>query len=83
MCGIAGYLGSTPNPNICLNKMAEAINHRGPDNLGNWVDESEGIGFAHARLSILDLSAAGHQPMYSASNDYVIIFNGEIFTYLV
>ncbi len=83
MCGIAGYLGSTPNPNICLNKMAEAINHRGPDNLGNWVDESEGIGFAHARLSILDLSSAGHQPMHSVSKNFVMIFNGEIYNHLV
>ena len=82
MCGIAGYLGITPNPIICLNKMAEAISHRGPDNSGNWVDESEGIGFAHARLSILDLSSAGNQPMHSASKNFVMIFNGEIYNHL-
>ena len=44
MCGIAGYLGRTSNPIVSLNKMAEAINHRGPDNSGNWVDENDGIG---------------------------------------
>ena len=82
MCGIAGYLGKTQNPIICLNKMAEAINHRGPDNSGNWVDESEGIGFAHVRLSILDLSSAGHQPMHSVSKNFVMIFNGEIYNHL-
>ena len=82
MCGIAGYLGRTQNPIICLNKMAEAINHRGPDNSGNWVDESVGIGFAHARLSILDLSSAGHQPMHSVSKNFVMIFNGEIYNHL-
>ena len=62
--------------------MVQAINHRGPDNSGNWVDESDGIGFAHARLSILDLSSAGHQPMHSASKNFVMIFNGEIYNHL-
>ena len=82
MCGIAGYLGRTSNPIVSLNKMAEAINHRGPDNSGNWVDESDGIGFAHARLSILDLSSAGHQPMHSVSQNFVMIFNGEIYNHM-
>ncbi|MEL1227187.1 MAG: asparagine synthase (glutamine-hydrolyzing), partial [Candidatus Neomarinimicrobiota bacterium] len=57
-----------------------AINHRGPDSNGIWTDQKE-IGFAHSRLSILDLSTAGHQPMHSASGNYVMIFNGEIYNH--
>tara|TARA_B100000902_G_scaffold89785_1_gene93535 strand:- start:1776 stop:3695 length:1920 start_codon:yes stop_codon:yes gene_type:complete len=81
MCGIAGYVGETPNPSECLAKMAQAINHRGPDNRGIWSDEKADIGLAHARLSILDLSSAGNQPMHSASSNYVIVFNGEIYNH--
>ena len=80
MCGIAGYIGKTENPSDCLIKMAQAINHRGPDNSGIWTDEEE-VGFAHTRLSILDLSTAGHQPMHSVSGNYVLIFNGEIYNH--
>ena len=65
MCGIAGYLGKTSYPYNCLDEMAKAINHRGPDDRGTWSDEDDGIGLAHARLSILDLSSAGHQPSFS------------------
>ena len=81
MCGIAGYVGETPNPSDCLTKMAQAINHRGPDNKGIWSDEKADIGLAHARLSILDLSSAGNQPMHSTSKNYVIVFNGEIYNH--
>jgi asparagine synthase (glutamine-hydrolysing) len=81
MCGIAGYLGEIPNSNNSLFEMINAINHRGPDNHGIWFDENAGIGFAHSRLSILDLSPAGHQPMHSASNNLVMIFNGEIYNH--
>ena len=80
MCGIAGYIGKIENSSDCLTKMAQAINHRGPDNSGIWTDEKE-IGLAHTRLSILDLSKAGHQPMHSASSNYVLIFNGEIYNH--
>ncbi len=81
MCGIAGYVGKIPNPSNHLNNMVQAIDHRGPDNRGMWVDEDKGIGLGHARLSILDLSPAGHQPMHSASDNFVIIFNGEIYNH--
>ena len=81
MCGIAGYLGEVKNPIDCLTKMADAINHRGPDNMGVWSDHNPSIGFAHSRLSILDLSSAGNQPMHSSSSNYVIIFNGEIYNH--
>lgn len=81
MCGIAGYVGKITNPSNHLNNMVQAIDHRGPDNRGMWVDEDKGIGLGHARLSILDLSPAGHQPMHSASDNFVIIFNGEIYNH--
>ncbi|MEJ7745199.1 MAG: asparagine synthase (glutamine-hydrolyzing) [Luteimonas sp.] len=62
--------------------MALAIRHRGPDDAGTWVDASAGVAFGHRRLSIIDLSPAGHQPMTSAGGRYVIAFNGEIYNHL-
>jgi asparagine synthase (glutamine-hydrolysing) len=61
--------------------MTFAIEHRGPDDSGSWIDEEYGVALGHRRLSILDLSPAGHQPMVSADGRYVIIFNGEIYNY--
>jgi asparagine synthase (glutamine-hydrolysing) len=81
MCGIAGYVGKTFSPDHCLTEMIDAINHRGPDDRGIWFDENIGIGLAHARLSILDLTSAGHQPMLSTSKNFVMIFNGEIYNH--
>ena len=81
MCGIAGFLGQVLSPVELLRAMAHAIEHRGPDDQGLWVDEVFGVGLAHARLSILDLSPAGHQPMQSASDRYVMVFNGEIYNH--
>ena len=81
MCGIAGFIGNYEQPLVCLKEMAKAIYHRGPDNQGVWFDERVGIGLAHTRLSILDLSPAGHQPMESASGRYVMVFNGEIYNH--
>ena len=83
MCGIAGYLGKIPHPYSCLNEMARAINHRGPDDTGTWFDEDGDIGLAHARLSILDLSSAGHQPMHAISKNFVLVFNGEIYNHKI
>jgi asparagine synthase (glutamine-hydrolysing) len=62
--------------------MADALHHRGPDDGGVWVDEAEGIALGHRRLSILDLSPAGHQPMASGGGRYVIAFNGEVYNHL-
>src|SRR5260370_1888791 len=86
MCGIAGFVDTTlRSPMETLHstarRMGEAIRHRGPDDAGSWADASAGIALAHRRLSILDLSPAGHQPMLSGSGRYVIVFNGEIYNF--
>lgn len=85
MCGIAGVLRASGFRNeaelAALRQMAARIAHRGPDDAGVWTDPDAGIGLAHRRLSILDLSALGHQPMVSASGRYVISYNGEIYNF--
>ncbi|HPA14614.1 MAG TPA: asparagine synthase (glutamine-hydrolyzing) [Desulfobacterales bacterium] len=86
MCGIAGFWG--PNEVAAgdlkqsLQGMTAAITHRGPNSAGYWVDESVGLALGHRRLSILELSPAGHQPMTSSCGRYVISFNGEIYNHL-
>ena len=86
MCGIAGFLDTTSrNSNehlhVTARRMGETLSHRGPDDAGTWADAPAGIALAHRRLSILDLSPAGHQPMFSMSGRYVIVFNGEIYNF--
>ena len=61
--------------------MADAINHRGPDDGDVWIDPEQGVALAHRRLSILDLSPTGHQPMQSACSRYVVVYNGEIYNW--
>ena len=63
--------------------MTSAIAHRGPDDSGYWIDAEAGIALGHRRLSIIDLSPQGHQPMQSASSRYVIVYNGEIYNYQI
>lgn len=82
MCGIAGRI-SFANKNIYipeLKKMIDAIAHRGPDDEGFYISKDRKVGLGHRRLSIIDLSAAGHQPM-NYLNRYWIIFNGEIYNF--
>ena len=84
MCGLLGYLlsdnssGKMASSEV-LSNMLSTITHRGPDGSGGWCDEL--VGLAHARLAIVDLSDAGHQPMPSACDRYMIAFNGEIYNH--
>jgi asparagine synthase (glutamine-hydrolysing) len=82
MCGIVGYFGKTDaaRPDV-LGRMASTLAHRGPDDQGLWTDSGAGIGLAHRRLSIVDLSPAGHQPMLSGDGRFVVSFNGEIYNH--
>lgn len=75
--------GGSPVNEARLRRISATIDHRGPDDHGTWCDTDAGIGLAHVRLSILDLSSAGHQPMVSASGRYVIVFNGEIYNHVL
>lgn len=80
MCGIAGFW-NTGGGAIDATPMAAALTHRGPDDGGAWSDAAAGIALAQRRLSILDLSPAGHQPMASPCGRYVIVYNGEIYNH--
>ncbi len=87
MCGFVGFLGgkiakNNELANTTLVSMATEINSRGPDSSGTWNDPDNAIGMGHRRLSILDLSPAGHQPMSSKSSRYIIAYNGEIYNHL-
>ena len=81
MCGLIGLINfdGTRCDSVLLNKAAETLHHRGPDDSGYW--NKEGCGLAHTRLSIHDLSDAGHQPMLSSDGRYVCVFNGEIYNF--
>ena len=86
MCGIAGFIDIrvgkiSDSLYDSVSSMAESISHRGPDDRGVWVDAGSGVALSHRRLSIVDLSPEGHQPMLSAGDRYVIIFNGEIYNF--
>lgn len=87
MCGITGFLDfsrSTTETELRTNvtRMADALRQRGPDDAGVWVDAAAGVAFGHRRLSILDLSPAGHQPMSSHDGRMWIVYNGEIYNHL-
>ncbi len=86
MCGITGFIDlarQTPAAELeaTVARMAETLYHRGPDDGGTWVDEAAGVSLGFRRLSIIDLSPAGHQPMLSACGRYVGVFNGEIYNF--
>lgn len=86
MCGICGFIDdslqqSTDELRALATNMSDCLRHRGPDDAGIWVDAEAGVALGHRRLSIIDLSPLGHQPMFSASGRYVLIFNGEIYNF--
>jgi len=83
MCGIAGLISQNKTivSRESLNIMGESIKHRGPDDSGTWISENGQVGLVHRRLSIIDLSPEGHQPMMSSGGRYLIAFNGEIYNY--
>ena len=80
MCGVVGLLArGRGDLGVDLDAMSAAVAHRGPDDVGRWVDPDAGVALGHRRLSIVDLSAAGHQPMTSADGRWVLVLNGEIY----
>src|SRR3974390_2588629 len=86
MCGIAGFI-TGPSNGIARelaevsSAMGACLQPRGPDDHGVWVDDESGVALIHRRLSILDLSPRGHQPMFSADGRFVIIYNGEVYSH--
>lgn len=86
MCGVVGFLKTNgldaASCETAIRNMADRLVHRGPDDAGVWIDGHAGIALGHCRLSIQDLSPAGHQPMVSRNERYVIVFNGEIYNHL-
>ena len=85
MCGIAGIWSKDHNDIkellSQLSYMTESLHHRGPDDEGYWSDEISNLVLGHRRLSILDLSSLGKQPMKSISGRYVVVYNGEIYNH--
>jgi asparagine synthase (glutamine-hydrolysing) len=88
MCGLVGYWLSNPASRlniearaVVLDGMLSRIQHRGPNDAGFWVDNGVGLAIAHRRLSILDLTPAGHQPMASPCGRYILSYNGEIYNH--
>jgi asparagine synthase (glutamine-hydrolysing) len=87
MCGITGFWNpsghwSQVELTDVVQTMSARLHHRGPDDGGCWVDESVNLAFGHRRLAIVDLSPEGHQPMVSANDRYVMVFNGEIYNFI-
>ena len=83
MCGICGFWAPEGvHDQGHIEAMTNALIHRGPDDSDTWLDQEAGIGFGHCRLSILDLSPLGRQPMRSACGRYIIVYNGEVYNHL-
>ncbi|VAX19931.1 Asparagine synthetase [glutamine-hydrolyzing] [hydrothermal vent metagenome] len=86
MCGITGFVDRSLRSDSetlgrTVGRMSDTLRHRGPDDSGAWVDAEAGVALGHRRLSIIDLSENGRQPMLSASGRYVIVFNGEVYNF--
>lgn len=82
MCGIVGIISlkEFEDPKV-LGRMSERLTHRGPDDSGIWIHKSGCIGLAHQRLSVVDLTSSGHQPMLSSNGRFSLVFNGEIYNH--
>ncbi|MDN5053001.1 asparagine synthase (glutamine-hydrolyzing) [Aliarcobacter butzleri] len=80
MCGIVGFIDKNKNVNI-INYMLKMQSYRGPDDSGVYYDDKSGVHFGHNRLSIQDLSSHGHQPFVSDCENYIIVFNGEVYNF--
>lgn len=81
MCGITGFYGRSSDRLGIIKSMTNVLSHRGPDHTSVWVDEHSHMNFGHRRLSIIDLSDNGNQPMFSKCRKYIIVFNGEIYNF--
>ncbi len=81
MCGIVGVISGLRVDETAVARLIAPLAHRGPDDDGIWIDADSGVGLGHRRLSIVDLSPAGRQPMHSADGRYVLTFNGEIYNH--
>ena len=81
MCGIVGFSGGLDKASLV--KATDALMHRGPDDKGTFYAEAQNVGLGHTRLSIIDLSAMGHQPMVSSDQSVILVFNGEIYNFQV
>jgi asparagine synthase (glutamine-hydrolysing) len=83
MCGLTGFVAKTGSRDLVdtVRRMCDAIAHRGPDDSGEWIDAASGVALGFRRLAIIDITAAGHQPMLSAPGRYVATFNGEIYNF--
>ena len=84
MCGICGFINFEGGFNNTANieKMLSSLHHRGPDDESLYINKNHNIYLGHKRLSILDLSEKGRQPMFSSNNQYIIVYNGEIYNHL-
>ena len=81
MCGIAGFIGKSSDWQTEIKSMCDRIKHRGPDAEGIWSAENTEVVLGHRRLSVLDITSNGNQPMISSDCRYVISYNGEIYNY--
>ena len=79
MCGFTGFVGAIENKEQVLENMMNTIVHRGPDSAGTFLDDDAALGFR--RLSIIDISSTGDQPLYNEDRTKVLVFNGEIYNY--
>ncbi len=87
MCGIVGFVDTRKTTGAkelraIVDRMCATLVHRGPDDGGSWVESASGVALGHRRLAIIDLSPEGHQPMASADNRFVVVFNGEIYNFV-